>query len=127
MPSTPEQRARRKAQRETARRVHAREGYKPVLRQQTQRARDTRSEYVQAQRSYPRASLERLRTDVRKHKRDTFGEDIKFRGRGSDDAIHKYPAPIENYQEALRAHDEDLRDLAAQGKYDDGWKFLYYH
>jgi hypothetical protein len=64
---------------------------------------------------------------VRKHKRDAFGDDIKFRGKGSDDAVRKYPAPRANYEEALRADREDLRDLAKRGKYDDDWKFLFYH
>lgn len=130
MAATPEQRARRAAQRANARRVHARGGYKPVLRQQTARARTVRQEYVQqfngGQKS-PGDYLDRLRSQVRKHKRDAFGDDIKWRGKGSDDAVHKYPAPRANYEAVLRADREDLRDLAKRGKYEDDWKFLFYH
>lgn len=45
--ASPEQRARRRAQRQTAQRVRAPGGYEPVLRQQTKRARESNREYLQ--------------------------------------------------------------------------------
>jgi hypothetical protein len=41
-----EQRARRRAQRETARRLREPGGYKPVLRRETSRARESHREYL---------------------------------------------------------------------------------
>lgn len=135
MPVSPEQRARRAAQRATARRVHARGGYQRVIPQRIAgRAREAATKVERQRREQWKSgptgqrALEELRTRVRAHKREAFGDDIKWRGRGSDDAIHKYPAPAENYQVALNTPDrEDLRDLARRGEYNDGWKFLYYH
>jgi hypothetical protein len=53
--ASPEQRARRRAQRATARRVKAPEGYKPVLGRETAKARLTHHDYLQMLLDHPDA------------------------------------------------------------------------
>lgn len=53
--ASPEQRARRRAQRETARRVHAPGGYKPVLGKESKGSKQAQQAYFQNLLNHPEA------------------------------------------------------------------------
>jgi hypothetical protein len=128
--ATQEQRARVAAQRRLARNLRREGGYKREFSRETARARSVRREYVERQfkeTPAPPRSLAELRARVKEAKARNFGDDFKWNKRGADKNIDRFPAPRENYVAALDMDRETMRDYAARGRYDEGWRFLFYH